>query len=76
MIKKLMFDGESHDCLVVVADNGEYVCYRKDKSFVKFPADCDLAAEIKKHNQANADKPIPAAVVEERDAKLAEFFGE
>jgi hypothetical protein len=71
---KLKFDGEMHECLVTTADNGEIVCYRKDRTFVKFPAGTDLAKAVKKHNDANSDKPMMAEEVEARQAALDEWF--
>jgi hypothetical protein len=73
---KLMFDGELQDCLVVTADNGEIICYRKDRQFVKFPAGSDLAAEVKKHNKHNGDVPVSAEEVEARQSALDEWFEE
>lgn len=72
---ELMFDGELHECLVV-EENSEIVCYRKDRRAVKFPADVDLAAAVAAHNEANSEKPITAETVEAVDQAKAEWFGD
>jgi hypothetical protein len=70
----LMFDGEMQECLVTTADNGEIVCYAKDKRFVKFPADADLKTAVKEHNKANSEAPVSAEVVEARKTELDSWF--
>jgi hypothetical protein len=67
---QVMFDGEMHECLVQTADNGEIICWRKDRQFIKFPPDADLKAALKEHNKHNGEVPVLA---EEADAKKAEL---
>lgn len=71
---KLSFDGELTDCLVTTQDNGEIVCYAKDKRFVKFPPKTDLVKAAKKHNEAHKKKPVFAEEVEARQAEMDEWF--
>ncbi len=73
---KLMFDGEMHDCLVTTADNGETICYRKDRQFVKFPKDVDLEAAANEHNASNSEKPVTAEEAEAKQAELDGWFDE
>lgn len=50
---ELKFDGELKECTVTVDKNGEYVCETENGDFVKFPSNCDLEAEVEKHNESN-----------------------
>lgn len=73
---KLSFDGEMLECLVTTADNGEIVCYARDRRFIKFPKGTDLAKAAKKHNEAHKHKPVFAEEVEARQAAMDEWFDE
>lgn len=70
----LMFDGETQECLVTTANDGEIVCYAKDKRFVKFPKDADLKAAVKEHNKQNSEVPITAEEVEAKQSELDAWF--
>lgn len=73
-IVKLSFDGVMADCLVTVDDNGEFVCYTKDRRFVKFPKGADLDAEVKRYNDLHTEVPIFAEEVEARQAAKDAWF--
>lgn len=66
---KLMVDGELEECLVRTFGD-ETHCKAKSGRVFKFPASANLATEVKKHNQANAEKPVFATEAdEEADAE-------
>ncbi len=74
---KLMFDGVLKECLVTTEKNGEVTCIAKDRSFVKFPKGVKLDAAVKKHNEANKKKPLPAdAEGNKQTEELAAWLGE
>jgi hypothetical protein len=73
---KLSFDGEVLDCLVTTAQNGETICYAKDRRFIKFPPGTDLAKAAKKHNAAHKKKPVFSEEVEAQQAELDSWFNE
>lgn len=73
---KLKFDGETQECLITEAANGEIVCYAKDRRFVKFPAGTDLKEAAKAHNAANSEKPITAEESEAKQSELDDWFNE
>ncbi len=72
----LLFDGEETECLVRIDGTGETLCIARSGRTVKFPAGCDLKAEVKRHNTdpSNAVKPVLAAETEESDAELAAWL--
>lgn len=67
---ELMFNGVSKVCTITKDRNDEYLCTAADGSFVKFPADADLAAETQRHNDINGDE---VEIFPEVTSRLTEY---
>lgn len=84
MAKKitLYFDGVPEECLLV-DHKDEYEAHTKDGRFIKFPKDFSseelldnsLEEAIKRHNEANKVKPLPAPEPHEDEIALNQWLG-